>query len=460
MLGTFVVLLSSTFFRHTDVGDAQVYQVVARNMVADGEWLSLRYLPAVHPRFHEHLPFGFWPMAAAMRAMGEWALRPLFTLMSLGVVLLGGAMARRLAGPWAGLAAMVVLATTEKFFFQAGYPLLDPPLLLLATASAFPIFAGKVRAREWALSAVLAAGAVAVKGPFGLVPPLAAILARAVADRSWRILWIGGAMLCLAAAPVAAFLAASPAWWEGYVVHQIIDSVTGVRSDGRMDRLYAVKTIVGRFWPWLPLVVPGAVLALGWPRRAADWLSAGAQTRRAAAIAGLACAAAALTLSLPARKIWHHTLVAYPLLAVLCGVAVGPRLARLLSTASRARRAVWALACVLAASLFASAAGLDRLLMDPPCAVATEFSGELAAVRPGTAVLVVSDRDEWDVISALAYEHRVQPWPAGCADEAPSEVRGAPLAMVKEALWPACSAWRELSRGRGWVLAARISTGT
>ena len=70
MLATFVVLMGATWFQHTDVGDAQVYQVIARNMVRDDRWIELRYLPAVHEHFYDHLPFGLWPLAATMRWIG------------------------------------------------------------------------------------------------------------------------------------------------------------------------------------------------------------------------------------------------------------------------------------------------------------------------------------------------------------------------------------------------------
>ena len=40
----FVVLMGATWFRHTDVGDAQLYQVIARQMLRSGHWLSPEYL--------------------------------------------------------------------------------------------------------------------------------------------------------------------------------------------------------------------------------------------------------------------------------------------------------------------------------------------------------------------------------------------------------------------------------
>lgn len=457
VLATFTILLSATHFRHTDVGDAQVYQVIARNMVEDGQWLSLRYLPVVHPHFHEHLPFGIWLLAAPMGLLGEWSLRPLFALMSVGVVLLAGRVATRLGGGWAGLMAMLVLATTDKFFFQAGYPLLDPPLLLFATGAAAACLTGELGWKRWLVAGVLAAGAAAVKGPFGLLPLAAAVVARGAIDRRWQTLAKGSAALLAAAAPVALFLLFRSDWWEGYVLRQLLDSLTGARSDGSLDRWFAVKVIAGRFWPWLPLLAPAAVLAVGRPLGVARWLTGTREVKSAVRLLLLACAVVVFGLSLPARKIWHHTLIVYPLLAILCGLALGPRIEQWLGTPARTRRAVLGLAALTLASALAVCLGLERLLMAPPCAMETEFAQVLGTVPPRTKVLVVSERDEWDVLSDLAWDRGLTPWPVRSLDPGTNEGPAglAPLALVAEQLWDSPRSWRELARGRSWVLATR-----
>src|SRR5260370_7009952 len=67
-------LLISPWRGHVDDTDAQLYQVVARNMARDGRWLDPSYLPSIYPHYREHLPFGFWPMALATALFGEGAL--------------------------------------------------------------------------------------------------------------------------------------------------------------------------------------------------------------------------------------------------------------------------------------------------------------------------------------------------------------------------------------------------
>src|SRR5687767_8530330 len=138
-----IALVTAPWAGHVDDSDAQLYQVVARHMVEDGTWTELRYLPTVYPRFREHLPFGLWPYAAAIRILGEGALAPLGGLWTLATVALVGWLGTRLLGARAGLAAMLVLATTESFFAYGGRSKLDPPLVLLATLGATPLLLGR-----------------------------------------------------------------------------------------------------------------------------------------------------------------------------------------------------------------------------------------------------------------------------------------------------------------------------
>lgn len=459
-LAIFVVLMGATWGRHTDVGDAQVYQVIARHMLEDHSWTSLRYLPDVHGHFYEHLPFGFWPIAATMRVLGEWALIPLCALLSLGSVVLAGVAARRLAGSWAGLAAMLVLGTTESFFTQASYPTLDPFLIFLATGAGVIALTGRARAGDWLAAGLLAGAAAAVKGPFGLLPLCGAAFARAVVDRSWRILFAGALTAVLASLPVVAFLALRPDWWEGYGQNQLLASITGARMDGDPHPHYLLRVIAGRFWPWLPLLIPSIILALGRPGRAARWLAAerGDSARRACQLALIASAVVIVGISIPQRKIWHHAWIAYPLLAIACGTAVGPRLAVFFSAAQNVRRAVWGLSAILAASIVAVFAGLERRLMQAPCVISREFAVPLRDVGPGEDVLVVSLRGEWDILSALAFEKRATPWPVERLEA--NEHRSARFAFVAADRWTANGEWTEVSRARGWVLARRSVLGT
>jgi len=450
VLAIFVVLLGATWFQHTDVGDAQLYQVIARNMVQDDRWTSLRYLPAVHARFYEHLPFGFWVIAGTMRWVGSWAVVPLFAVFSLGIVLFTGIISRRLGGGWAGAVAMLVLGTTEAFFFQTSYPTLDPLLILLAVGAAVPVFTGPLRLRDWLLAGVLAAGAIAVKGPFGALPLAGAVAARAVVDRSWRTLFVGGSVLLLATMPVAAFLYSRPDWWRGYGVDQVLGSLTGNRRDGDSHPLYALRAIAGRFWPWLPLLIPALIVALRWPPGLERRLSGATRGSRLLLVATAVVIAG---LSIPQRKLWHHTLLVYPFLSILAAQGIGPLVSRHFSSSERVHRALVGLAVLLLVCVGSVGLGLGRLLMNPPCVVATEFSGELSRLVPGEEVLVVSRDDEWDMLSALAFEKDVVPWPSPQLNAA--DRPSARVALVKTGAWSPSTEWHEIKRARGWIVARR-----
>lgn len=455
-----LALISLPWRAHTDHADAQLYQVVARHMVEDDSWLSLRYLPSVHPRFFEHLPFGLWPFALAIRLLGEGALAPLCAALSAGTLLLTARVARRAAGPWAATVALLALALPDSFFVRAGHPFLEPPLLLLATAAALPPLLGAPCWRGWLTAGLLAALACAVKGPFGLVPLAAAATARALVERSPRLLLTGAATTLAAAAPTALFLALSPEWWEGYVRHQLLASALGERMDGRPDWYLPWLTAARRFWPGLPLALIGAVLATGRPGRLAAALSPegpAEPARRAARVLLLACLSTLAALSLPSRKVWNHALVAFPLLAMLAGVAVGPWLQARLSAPEPARRATRALALAAVAALVASAAGAGRLLYRTSCVAAGPLATTLEALPPEAPILVVSLKEEWSTLSTLAVERRLLPWrlpalepelPAGLASEAR-------MALVAEGAPVSASGWQEVGAHGRWRLLRR-----
>jgi len=412
-------LIVAPWAGHLDDSDAHLYTVLARHMAADGAWFDLRYLPGVHPRFREHLPFGFWPYAAALRLFGEGALPWLGALASLGTLALVLWIGERLAGLRAGLVAAMLLAATESFFRYAGQPRLDPWLMLLATASAAPLLVA--REPRYAVAAVFGALAALVKGPFGLLPLAAAGIARAVALRSWRELWRAGAACAAASLPAAAFLAASPGWREGYLVRQLLASAGGGRPDGEQGALQPFVTVAGRFWPGLPLVFVGLFAA---------------RRNGAAFLIGLWSLALLLLLCVPARKVWHHSLVAYPALALLAGVGVAAWLDRLRP------RAFWTgLATLSAAAVIASAAGAGRLLMRP-CIL-----DPLRPLLPRAGdILVVAPQADWKMVAALAAELRLVPWPQ-------SELAGrAAVAVVRDDAKVDRSGWVEHGRGGGWTL--------
>jgi 4-amino-4-deoxy-L-arabinose transferase-like glycosyltransferase len=423
-------LLVAPWLGHFDDTDAQLYQVVVRKMAERRSWLDPAYLDHLYPHFREHLPFGLWPLAAARIVAGPAAERALAALFSLATLALVAAIARRLLGPWPAVASTLVLATTETFFRYGGATRLDPLLMLLANAAAAPVLLGQ--ALPWAAAAPAAALAVLVKGPFGVLPLVAACGARAIADRSPRILLRGALATVLALLPAAAFVALAPGWWETYGRSQLFGSALGARSDGSLEPWFPLLTVAGRFWPGLPLVVAGAVVAFRTRSR---------EGRLLCLFAGLQIA----MLCLPSRKVWNHVLVAYPALALVAGCAWVPLGGRL-----AARGKALAAGCVaLAALAFVLLPAIGRRVDGPPCVGAREFAGALDALEPGEPILVASSPTSWRMLASLAAERRLEPDPRPAL---PAGSKALPRLAVVQEPDISTAGWTEMGRARGWVL--------
>lgn len=443
-LAVFGAWASTTLYRHLDDTDAHLYRVIARHLAVDGAWTTLRYLPTAYPRFFEHLPFGFWPMAVVVRVAGEHALPALQLVLSGFTVWLVGRSAKALAGAGAGLLAMTTLALTQNFFFIASLTLLEVPLLLGAALSMVGLTRPKADALLFALTFAGTLVGVATKGPFGLLTPGALLLARVLVDRSPRLALGGGLAIALAVAPVVSFVALSPEWLEGYGRVQLLASATGDRTDGIEGALFPARMLAAMFWPGLALI--GCLLP-GLKRRLVGVSSV--EHRRALWLAGGAAVVLLVGLSLPARKVVHHTFVAYPLLSVLSGVAVGPALDRLITRFS-ARAVARVLLVPVLAGLIAGPLGIAKLYSGPPCVMSAELSSAFDQLPPGSSVEVVSTDIPWAALAALSAERRLWPVHVKRLGDA-----GLDWAFVHEASWTDTGAFVEVGRARQWVLARR-----
>jgi 4-amino-4-deoxy-L-arabinose transferase-like glycosyltransferase len=481
-------LLASPLRGHVDDTDAQLYQTLSRNMAARGAWLEPGPPPGSLQPFREHLPFGLWPQVAAVRILGEGALFLPGLVFSAGTVLLVFLLGARLASPRAGAAAALLLAFNETFFLYGARPRLDPPLVFFALLAAAPALLGRLRGGGLVLAAAAGGVAALIKGPFGLVPLAAAGGAHALIDalsaEKGRRSGLGRALLELAAAltlaalPALAFLlldrARDGTWWAGYVRHQMLASAEGTRRDGEMEALFPFASVAGRFWPGLPAVLLGLWQSLALPLPA--WLQAGtsAEKQRLRLLAA-AAALALCALTLPGRKVWNHELVAYPLLALLGGVATDPFLLHLSTKAARgAVVALGALACAFALL------GLGVRLLQPPCVGSREFAARLSALPPGTPVLLAGAPVDWHTHAGLAAEHHLEPWPvaelpaepalaagesssaagpSGSAAAARHRALGPRLARLAlredRGSTPPPAPWRVVGSARGWQLLER-----
>ena len=415
-LAVAAALIAAPWRGHVDDVDAQLYAVLVRNLARDHAWLDLRYLPGLLPHFREHLPFGFWPGAAALRLLGEWAVAPAYGLLTWLTVLASARIAARLGGPWAGVAGALALGTCESIWQYGGRVLLEPPLLLLTTLSVGAVLRDRPR---WGLAALWAALAVLVKGPFGMLP--LACVAIGLGPRAMA----RGALACAAAAvPIALFLWLDGGdWSSGYYRRQLLASATGARLDGITLWWFPLLVIAGRFWPGLPFALAGGL------RR----------DRRGLAIA---CLAIAALLCLPQRKWGNHAYVAFPLLAILAGLGA----ARIVERFPR-----WLLPAAAALAWALALGGAGRLVLQPPCIVHAELAAELSGLPRGAPLLLVSPQVDWLLVGELASERDLVPWPQSAL---PASGVISHHALVRDGT-ALVAPWRAVARARGWTLAQR-----
>lgn len=372
-------LLTLDAARHNDDSDAQLYTVVARHMVEDGTWTELRYLDNVHPEFREHLPFGLWPSAITIRVAGERALPLLsvvWTLLTIALVIEFG---RKLVSLEFGLIAGFALATTERFIAYGAMHRLDPSLIFFALLSCGPLIFQRRDARGFAVMAIAAAIACLIKGPFGLVLPVAMTLGLTFANRELKWLAFGAAACVAALIPVTTFVLLNQRWWDGYVLQQLLASATGTRTDGDSSPIGTLLALGALCWPWLPLALP-------WRRKL--------EVQPIVFATGLAL----VFLSLSSRKLPHHVLLLFPFIALLVAqnLSTWPKLVL---------RVVVGLAVV----------GLPIAVWlnpTPRAASCTQFAQQLSALAPGTRVSVVATNDgrHWRELATLAAEFRLSPW--------------------------------------------------
>lgn len=466
-------LIASPSLRgHIDDPDAPIYHVLARNMLLDRTWFDLRLYTEEGP-WRDHLPFGLWPFAAAIHLMGEHAIPFVAASCALVTIALVGWVGHGLAGRSAGLIAMLVLGTHTLFFLYAARSRLDPILMMFATAAAAPLFVRRIEVKHWVFAALLGAAATLVKGPFGLLPLVSAIGARAILQPCGRVLVLGIGAILLAVVPVALFLLQDKwmgkgTWWNGYFLDQIVASATGTRNGSAevLTPWYPLSIAFPQIFPGVPVVLLSLWFVLtrkgeGVERAPVCTLPSHIQLRMLC----LLCLFMFCGLLLPARKILHHALIVVPWLAILAGAGVGPQLDRWLGARHLCRMS---LHVFLAGSVVLWAvvlAGKGPRYPSRPCIFATELRQILdnLYLRYGETVWVIGDPLSQGHATLLAAERRVsvQRSKVFPLHGLPTDsLVNARVALVRENGLPAdLGGWQELGRARGWVLLQHSQVG-
>lgn len=306
----------------TDLGSSSLHNrdeachaLVAENILADGDWLTLHHQGA--PYFNK-APLKFWLTALTFRAFGvsEWTARLWSALFALGAVALTGLLGARLYDRRTGLLAMLVLAASPQFLHShcARTGEQDSALLLCWTLACLLVVAG-LRRRPLFYLGCAAAGLCGMVKHLGFVPELLLVLGLWLGlSGQWRALGAAALLKGLAVAlavalPWHAAQAAlhGGAFLDRYLGREMVHrglTFLNVRHDARFF-LFVLKD---GLYPW-SLLLPLAVWRL---------------TRSRAPLAlrpGLLPAIWALVvlvvITISRVKLSWYALPAYPALAIL-----------------------------------------------------------------------------------------------------------------------------------------------
>ena len=251
--------------------DEQRYAEVARELGAEsGSWL----VPHLNGVVYDDKPPGFfWLVALLHDGLGlelEAAAQAISVAAASLSVALVFALGRRFYGVRGGLAAALVLGSSEMFLSLALRGNLDALLTACITASLHACWRAEeagsaASAGRWRLAAGAYAGlGILVKGPVALAVPAVVVLCHAVLTRGWRGIrpgvWLPA--LALALVPLLAWLAAAaaetgPDYVRDLVLgHGVAHPLGGVGK--QRPFWYYAKSLPASFLPW-SIALPACV---------------------------------------------------------------------------------------------------------------------------------------------------------------------------------------------------------
>ncbi|MDQ6638510.1 MAG: glycosyltransferase family 39 protein, partial [Pseudomonadota bacterium] len=272
------VLVAGAWFltldaRHLLRSDEGRYAEIAREMLASGDWVTVRYNGL---KYFEKPPFQIWMTALAFKAfgLGEWQARLWVAISGAAGMLITAEAARRWFGPRVALFAGLVLLAAPGWNLGSHFNSLD---MGVSGALAF-VLAGVLIAqhpsaslperRRWMWVAWAAMGvAVLTKGLIGIVLPGLVLVVYTVSARDfglWRRLHVASGLLVLLAITEPWFVLVAqrnPEFLNFFFVHEHLQRFLSTVHHREGAWWYFIPIGLAGFLPWLPLssVLPSVV---------------------------------------------------------------------------------------------------------------------------------------------------------------------------------------------------------
>jgi len=295
--------------------DDAMYSLQAKGIAENGNWLAPKCRGTVT---FEHPPLFVWTQAAFLDAFGisDPIAKLPAALCALGTILLTFWLARRLLNDaLAASIAMFVMLATPYFIKYAGRAMTDVPATFLFVCAVGAWLLADEDPRWYLAAGLFTAMALMVRGLIGVALPLAfgAYLLCLRRRPAWRYVIPA---LIIAVVPLAAwytyqltaFGGAFVYFHQGWLQREVYGSLTPAwrRYTGAFEYVWMLAK---SYWPWLPVMLAGLVVAIRERRRPLYLL--------------LAWIGAVFILCAMARsRVLRYMLPAYPAFAILTAVGL------------------------------------------------------------------------------------------------------------------------------------------
>ncbi|MBI3595701.1 MAG: glycosyltransferase family 39 protein [Nitrospirae bacterium] len=250
--------------------DEAIYAETAREMVETGNWLTPQF--NYSPDFDKPILL-YWFMGVAFKTFGlsEFSARLTSAVFGLALLVVTYGLTRWVAGPRAGLLAMLILASSLEMVVISHAALTDMLLVFFVTATLASFYMlCKTERAIWVIGVYLAASlAVLTKGPVGLVLPGLTIFlfivtagSRNKLFRDIRPGW-GILIFCAVALPwyTAMFRLHGADFWKSFFLHHNIERFTSVIGGHAGAPFYYLGVMAIGFFPWVAFL-PASVVSI------------------------------------------------------------------------------------------------------------------------------------------------------------------------------------------------------